>query len=387
VRVDRHLRGAEGGRAARRSPRAVFVEALLLAALTVWCPHGDAQAVIIETADGTGNVTAPPDDPGWANVGTRGGTTAVYLGRRWVLTANHVGAGDVVFQGQTYSAVPGSAIRFENPDTSLADLMAFKVFGDPGLPRLRIPISPPVVGYPFIAIGNGLNRGTPTSFMGLGGYNWGSGHSMRWGTNVVSDVDILVTSTYSFAATFSDPLDPSATSDESAGANGDSGGAAFVKVGDNWYLAGTIFAISLYTDQPANTSIYDNRLFAADLSFYRADILAVIEQKSCSDGLDDDGDGFTDYPADPECLSAYDDSESIRGVPGLGPPGLALLIGSMLLVFGMRARLRGAAMGAAESREMRNRIEREGGVGRSVSRIGDQCRSSRRASGSTPGSR
>jgi hypothetical protein len=80
-----------------------------------------------------------------------------------------------------------------------------------------------------------------------------------------------------------------------------------------------------------------------DLSFYQADILAVIEQKSCSDGLDDDGDGFTDYPADPECLSANDDSESVREVPSLGLPGMLALIGSMLLVFGMRARLRGAA--------------------------------------------
>jgi hypothetical protein len=341
MRVARNRRGAEGGCASLRSARAAFLEALLLAALTVWSPFGDAQAVIIETGDGTGNVTAPPDDPGWANLGTRGGTTGVYLGHRWVLTANHVGAGDVVFQGQTYAAVPGSAVRFENPDTSLADLIAFKVFGDPGLPGLPIPNFPPAVDDPLIAIGNGLNRGTPTSFMGLGGYNWGSGHSMRWGTNVVSEVDLLVNSTYSFASTFSDPLDPSATAHEAAGANGDSGGAAFIKVGGNWYLAGTLFAISLYTDQPASTSIYDNKLFAVDLSFYRADILAVINQRSCSDGLDDDGDGFTDYPADPECVSANDDSESIRAVPGLGSTGLLVLIGSMLVGFGVRERLRG----------------------------------------------
>jgi len=89
-----------------------------LAVLASWSPLGDAQAVIIETGDGTGNVTAPPDDPGWANLGTRNGTTVVYIGRRWVLTANHVGVGDVVFEGQTYSPVPGSKIQFENPDTS-----------------------------------------------------------------------------------------------------------------------------------------------------------------------------------------------------------------------------------------------------------------------------
>jgi len=310
-----------------------------LAALGLWSPLGDAQAVIIESGDGTGNVTAPPDDPGWANLGTRGSTTVVYLGRRWVLTANHVGVGDVVFEGQTYSAVPGSKVRFENPDTSQADLIVFKLFGDPELPRLEIPNFAPMVGDPVTDIGHGRNRGAATTFMGLGGYIWGSGNSMRWGTNIISAVDLLVTSTYSFSTTFTDPLDPSATVDESAGANGDSGGAAFTKVGGAWYLAGILFAISQYTDQPTNTSIYDNKLYAADLSFYRDDILAVIEQRSCSDGLDDDGDGFTDYPDDPECVNASDDSESIPGVPTLGFTGMVLLIGAMLLVFAARSRL------------------------------------------------
>ncbi|MBW2540560.1 MAG: trypsin-like serine protease [Deltaproteobacteria bacterium] len=342
--VDRHRRDTRSGRSSRISAGGFAVNALLLAALGFWSPLGDARAVIIETGDGTGNVTAPPDDPGWSNLGTRGGTTVVYLGRRWVLTANHVGVGDVIFDGQTYSPVPGSKVRFENPDSSLADLMVFKIFDNPGLRRLDIPDFPPAVGNPVTTIGYGLNRGAPTTFMGLGGYEWGVGRSMRWGTNIVSATDLLVTDTYSFATTFTDPLDPSATADESAGANGDSGGAAFTKIGDDWYLVGTLFAISQYTDQPANTSIYDNKLYAADLSHYRADILAVIEQKSCSDGLDDDGDGFTDYPADPECASAGDDSESIPGVPALGFPGMILLVGAILLVFAGRSRLRAKAI-------------------------------------------
>jgi hypothetical protein len=347
--ADRRRGEDEASCTSLRASSAVFVKALLLVALVFCSPLGDAQAVLIETGDGTGNVTAPPDDPGWAHLGTRGGTTVVYLGRRWVLTADHVGAGDIVLEGQTYSPVPGSAIQFENPDTSQADLMVFKIFGNPGLPRLDIPSSPPEIGDPLIAIGNGLNRGSATTFMELGGYNWGIGRSMRWGTNIVSEIDIWVDTTYSLAATFTDPLDPSATADEAAGANGDSGGAVFIKFGGNWYLAGTIFAISQYTGQPGTTSIYDNELFAVDLSFYRDDILAVIEQRSCSDGLDDDGDGFTDYPADPECASANDDSESIPSVPALGLPGTTLLIGMMLLAgtlpraFGARSRLRGKA--------------------------------------------
>ena len=344
VVAERHRREDEKDRASLRTARAAFVKALILAALIFGPPPGDAQAVIIETGDGTGNVVAPPDDPGWANLGTQGNLTVVYLGRRWVLTADHVGAGNVVLEGQTYFPVPGSAVQFENPDTSQADLMVFKLFGDPGLRRLDIPSSSPLVGDLISTIGNGRNRGSATTFMGLGGYNWGSGNSMRWGTNLVSEIDLLVNTTYSFAVTFTDPLDPSATGDEAAGANGDSGGGAFSKLGGDWYLVGILFAISQYTDQPSTTSIYGNRLFAADLSFYRDDILAVIEQKSCSDGLDDDGDGFTDFPADPECVSANDDSESIPGVPSLGTPGMALLVGLMLLAFGACLRLRGEAI-------------------------------------------
>ena len=185
---DRHRGEDEAGCAALRAVRAAFVKALLLAALSLWLPLGDAQAVIIETGDGTGNVTAPPDDPGWANLATRNDLTAVYLGRRWILTANHVGAGNVVLEGQTYFPVPGSAIQFENPDTSQADLMVFKVFGNPGLPRLEIPSSPPVVGDSLIAVGNGLNRGAATTFMELGGYEWGVGDAVRWGTNIVSEI-------------------------------------------------------------------------------------------------------------------------------------------------------------------------------------------------------
>jgi hypothetical protein len=351
VVVDRPRREVPVRRTALHAVRKALLEALLSVSLSLCWPFGDAQAVLIETGDGSGNTTAPPDDPGWANVGERSNLTVVYLGRRWVLTANHVGAGNVALAGQSYLPVPGSATQLENPDTSPADLLLFKVFGDPGLPRLEIPSSPPVVGDPLVAIGHGLNRGSATSFMGIGGYEWGIGNSVRWGTNLVSEVNLWVDTTYSFAATFGDPLDPSATTDEAAGANGDSGGGAFVKIGGNWYLAGIIFSISQYVGQPSNTSIYGNKLFSVDLSFYRDDILAVIEQKSCADGLDDDGDGFTDYPADPECVSPNDDTESIPGVASLGKTGRIVLLGSMLLAFGARSRLLGAAHRSGESIE------------------------------------
>ena len=43
-----------------------------------------------------------------------------------------------------------------------------------------------------------------------------------------------------------------------------------------------------------------------DLAFYRSAILAVTTKPSCNDGIDDDGDGLTDFPSDPGCSSASD---------------------------------------------------------------------------------
>lgn len=356
----------------------------------------EAGAVIIETGDGAGNGTAPPDDPGWSHLGTRGSLSAVYLGHRWVVTANHVGAGDVVFLGQTHAAVPGSTVRLENPDSSQADLIVYKIFGDPGLPTLEIAAAPLFVDQDVTLIGHGRNRGFATSWMGVDGYEWAtSGTTMRWGTNKVSRPAVLVGPTRSFAMSFSDPAEPLATVDESTAAPGDSGGGAFTKVG-SWQLAGIIIAINTYENQPSETSLYGNETFAVDLSYYRDDILAAITRDSCSDGLDDDGDGLADFPLDAGCTSASDDSEkdpslpcddgvdndedglidfpvdpqcdapdaqseAAVAVPALGLPGLGLLAGLMLAWGGSgsrRSEAHRAARGCRESAIDACRIER-----------------------------
>lgn len=290
-----------------------LIAAVLLAPLILAQPGGDAEAVIIATGDGTGNVSAPSDDPGWANVGTRGGLSAVYLGNRWVLTASHVGAGDVVFGGTTYPAVASSSVRMSNADQTLADLIVFKVQADPGLPAPAIASSTPSLNKSVTMIGHGRNRGVATSWTGLNGWEWGPGAAMRWGTNRVSDRSILLSigtaETQAFATTFDYVANPGAGEHEAQAANGDSGGAVFAKSGSTWQLAGTLVAIGTFLDQPLQTALYGNLTYAADLASYRDQILAVIEQPACSDGLDDDGDGLIDYPADPGCSDALDASE------------------------------------------------------------------------------
>ena len=75
-------------------------------------------AVVISTGDGSGNTTAPADDPGFANVGvSNNNLSGVYLGNGWVLTAAHVGnATGFTFGGVFYDAVPDSRVsRTKSP--------------------------------------------------------------------------------------------------------------------------------------------------------------------------------------------------------------------------------------------------------------------------------
>src|SRR5258705_11595049 len=104
-----------------------------------------ASAVLIDGIDGNAD-TAPFPEPVLQNLGVRGGLSAIYLGNGVVLTANHVGAGDVTFEGTVYPYVPGSAIQLANPDGSYADLLMFEVYPRPDLPDLDIPVLSPALG-------------------------------------------------------------------------------------------------------------------------------------------------------------------------------------------------------------------------------------------------
>ena len=253
-----------------------------------------ASAVIIDSGDGTGNTTAPVPDPGWSNVGTRGDKTAVYVGGRFVLTANHNGPGNIVLGGVTYTYVPGTAVQLDNGDGTYADLAMFEIYPAPPLPALPIASQSPATGAQQILVGNGRNRGSAITFDPNGplppdpvhGYDWGSGQTMRWGTNSVIDtqrIDLIdATQTMAIQTAF----DEAGSAHEAQAAVGDSGGAAFAWNGSQWQLAGILFAVGApYSNQPAETSLYGNLTFSADLSFYRNQILEVMALPEPSGGL------------------------------------------------------------------------------------------------------
>ena len=285
-------------------------------ALCVCLAAAPASAILIDSGDGTGNTTAPADDPGWSHVGLRGALNAVYLGYGWVVTAAHVGAGPLALGNTTYPDVPGSSSVIMHSASTPADLVVYRIDPYPhGLAALAIPAAPAPVGAQVVMIGAGKPRGASTQWMGIGGWQWLFATVKRWGTNEIgavldsgppvntTNLTIGSVTTRSLVADFSE----NAPGDEGIVTVGDSGGGFFVRDGAAWKLGGVSFALGTYAGQPSNTSLYGNVTYAVDLSYYRAKVLAIA--RPCADGADNDSDSATDYPADSGCTWVGDLSE------------------------------------------------------------------------------
>ena len=249
-----------------------------------------ASAVIIDSGDGTGNTTAPADDPGWSNIGSKSGLGVVYLRNGWVITANHVGAGDILLDGSTYSFVPGTAVQLDDGAGMLADLVVFGITPLPTIADLPVRTNTSLPTVDVIMAGRGRDRGAVTDSDDPGvwagpaanpvpahpGYYWGSTTALRWGTNKIEGNWVLSpTPTMSHYTLFDGP-GPDYTTHESQATMGDSGGAVFAKEGLVWELSGIIWAIAPFSGQIPNTSALEgNATLIADLSFYAADINAI----------------------------------------------------------------------------------------------------------------
>ena len=245
-----------------------------LASALVFMLSAAASAVLIDGADGSRDV-APFPQPVITNVGARGGLSAIYLGNGVVLTANHVGAGDVTFEGTVYPYVPGTAIQLANPDGTYADLLIFEVYPRPDLPDLDIAALSPVFGSVLLVAGNGLDRGDPLvwdpngsySPGPTGGYAWAPTSHVRWGTN---NVEVYPSGGKVFnTRAFGSYFDAGRPMPESQAVTGDSGGGVFAlsPLGE-WQLAGVILGIVQYSGQPGSTTFYGQRPYYADLAYY-----------------------------------------------------------------------------------------------------------------------
>jgi hypothetical protein len=279
-----------------------------------------AFGVVIVSEPGSGNTSAPPDDPGFARVGWPAVATVVYVGNGWVLTANHVGDTDVTIGGVVYPRVPGSRVTFTNPDQTVPDLSAFRIDPYPDLGILPIRATTPPVGTPVVMVGHGLDRGAPTSWMGYDGFWTLPAQSVRWGTNHADGSGTILDT-----AAFVTVLDAGGSEHEAQGVYGDSGGPVFTKRADGtWELAGIMFTVGTYENQPSSYVLYGNATYAVDVSAYRDQIIAVVRPE-CSDEVENDGDGYVDFPQDPGCSSAEDRFEIGDCTDGIDNDGDGLL--------------------------------------------------------------
>lgn len=119
---------------------------------------------------------------GWNYVGQIGSTSnpsGVYLGNGWVLTAGHVGFGNFILAGTTYTAISGSGrlVTPDNANGNSEDLYVFQISNPPALPGLTLSTSLPIA-FPATQ--------TPSTVAMLG---FGGGHGLTWGLDTVTEVD------------------------------------------------------------------------------------------------------------------------------------------------------------------------------------------------------
>ncbi len=267
----------------------------LLAALAMTTP---ASALVVPGA-GDANTNAPPDDPGWAHVGTYSDATSIYLGGGWALTAAHIAPGSFTFGGVLYPT-NGVTNRVLNPDLTPTDLVLFQLASYPVLPTLPLSSVTPTNGSTVTMIGQGRGRvedpttwhvntsvstnwvWAPTNFVGadatVQGYGWTNVQTMRWGTNAVAGTVTVAASNYPFGQVEAFLTEFDVDTGSAQATLGDSGGAVFHHREGTWELAGVMFTVGNYPQQPAQNSIDGNLTYSVDLSVYRGYILSVIPE-------------------------------------------------------------------------------------------------------------
>jgi hypothetical protein len=248
-----------------------YLVAVIATALALALP---ARALVVD-GDPELEQRAPGRDTGFEHVGKIGGTTGVYLGGGWVLTAAHVGAGPLALDGSSYPAVPGSWVALRGAGSAkIPDLGLFRVDPRPTLPDLAIARRGPRTGEPVLLVGCGHGRGERIEWEGRSGFRWVSPNVRRWGINRVAatahEMPTPGASTWMFSTLFS-----VGDRQEAHAALGDSGGAGFLKRRGAWMLAGIIVSVSSFPGQPPQTAISGNTTHLADLSRYRGEILSL----------------------------------------------------------------------------------------------------------------
>ena len=322
-------------------------------AFATWlaCAAVPARAVVVAGDTGTTDEAAPvvmdaSGDNVGGNVGTFNGASGIYIGNGWVLTADHVGAGNPVFPGVnnnepfTYDGTSGRPLTM--PDgTGQADLYLFHLTADPALPNM--PLS--TMSGSTLAMNNtsvvmyGRGQSLTSGFnyyntatnpytvsataTNEGGYSVGSGAQVfRAGTNFIAGSQANVNDGYGMTnslLTLFNPNFVNNTTDntraEAQGSNGDSGGAVFGKTsGGTYVLVGMMFAIGDDLNSGSNEPSTSTAAYSLDGTF-------------AGNGTTT-GDSVT---ASADISSYFSQIEAITGVPEPSTRWASVLAGAALL--------------------------------------------------------
>lgn len=290
-----------------------------------------AMALIVKTWEGPGtpsltNLSAPADDPGWANLAEN--RAATYLGNGWAIGAQHNGGDNsIVLGGSTFSALDGTTVRLSNPSTfsarrqsngtltATSDITLFRVGFDEngmtpedldpairqiriadrlanrsgdieeltifgrGRPRITDQSNVETGQFFFSSNGSILPTSTGSSYRGFR-FNSTNPNVWQWGTNVRasqtsisgtqrSGSNILIevnglNDTVGFPIKF----DEFGLDDEAQGAGGDSGGPVFWKDNDGeWVLAGLLHAVFAANNNSSLLGAFGSHTVISDLSY------------------------------------------------------------------------------------------------------------------------
>lgn len=243
----------------------LYVSFLLLASY--------AQAVILYSGVNSANLTAPDAERtdifnAVARIHNPGGATgsggAVYLGGKYLLTANHVGLyNNLTFDGSIYWEIDkdfgtNGSLQIASQDIKLIKLKEIPT----GVTAVTLNTTSSVTNKTGTLVGWGYGRSTSDTD-GNDIWNWGNQatEAKRWGTNKISQTTTLTYSdnkgnTYTNISLLITRLNNNAGSDEAALAYLDSGGGLFAKFGNQWRLTG-LTAVAGQTSG-ASTSSFDN---------------------------------------------------------------------------------------------------------------------------------
>jgi len=245
---------------------------------------------MVTTSPSSSYNIAPPDDPGWGNIGQMSNGTGIYLGDGWVLTPYHVyshEAGHSSIQlDRWYDEILGTSrrIEFDGPG-NYADLVMFRINGNPDLDLINIrqaalSVSKSATIISTGKVKDGILQEWEIEGETYSGFGAGTTRAKRWGRNWMYDYHGSVDSGGGYGQT--DALwarfDPE-RSDETQPVDKDSGGGAFIKVGSTWELAGMVLSVGLNYPHPNDEgigpgthAIYGSDAYYADLSTYHSQI-------------------------------------------------------------------------------------------------------------------